>query len=54
MNEKEIIVEIKKSSSQAFKELVESFKDSVVNTCYGFLRNKEDEEDIAQDVFIEV
>ncbi len=54
MNEKEIIAEIKKNSSHAFKELVESYKDSVVNTCYGFLLNREDAEDIAQDVFIEV
>lgn len=44
MNEKKLIAEIKKDDSQAFEELVESFKDSVVNTCYVFLQNTEDEE----------
>lgn len=54
MHDKELIEEIKKGNERAFKELVESYKDLVVNTCYGFLQSHEDAEDIAQDVFIEV
>ncbi|MCP4180314.1 MAG: RNA polymerase sigma factor [bacterium] len=37
-----------------FRQLMESYKDKVVNTCYGFLHNREDAEDVAQEVFIEV
>jgi RNA polymerase sigma-70 factor (ECF subfamily) len=38
----------------AFKQLVERYQHKVVNTCYGFVHNKEDAEDIAQEVFLEV
>ena len=38
---------------EAFRQLVEQYKDKVVNTCFGFVHQKEDAEDIAQDVFIE-
>jgi RNA polymerase sigma-70 factor (ECF subfamily) len=38
----------------AFNQLVEHYQYKVVNTCYGFVNNKEDAEDIAQDVFLEV
>ncbi len=54
MDEKKLIREIKKGEESAFKELVETYKDMVVNTCYGFLQNQENAEDIAQDVFVEV
>ena len=37
-----------------FRQLMENYKDKVVNTCFGFLHNQEDAEDVAQDVFIEV
>jgi RNA polymerase sigma-70 factor (ECF subfamily) len=37
-----------------FRELMEEYKDKVVNTCFGFLHNREDAEDVAQEVFIEV
>jgi len=38
---------------EAFRQMVEQNKDKVVNTCFGFVHQKEDAEDIAQDVFIE-
>lgn len=41
MHDKELIEEIKKGNERAFKELVESYKDLVVNTCYGFLQSHE-------------
>lgn len=41
-------------NTETFLQLVESYKDKVVNTCYGFLHNREDAEDVAQEVFIEV
>ena len=37
-----------------FRQIMEDYKDKVVNTCYGFLHNREDAEDVAQEVFIEV
>jgi RNA polymerase sigma-70 factor, ECF subfamily len=37
-----------------FKQLVESHQEKVRNTCFRFLKNREDAEDVAQDVFIQV
>ncbi|NVO03824.1 MAG: RNA polymerase sigma factor [Bacteroidetes bacterium] len=37
-----------------FKSLVDTYQNKVFQTCYVFLRNKEDAEDISQEVFIEV
>lgn len=41
------------NNKEAFRQMVEEYKDKVVNTCYGFVHQKEDAEDIAQDVFLE-
>jgi RNA polymerase sigma-70 factor (ECF subfamily) len=54
MSEQEIIEQLKQGSEAAFKKLVEHNQLLVVNTCYGMVQNREDAEDIAQDVFIEV
>lgn len=54
MTEAEIIEKLQKGSEQAFKELVEKYQKLVVNTCFGMLHDKDDAEDVAQDVFIEV
>ena len=45
---------LKSGERQAFNELVILYKHSVINTCYRFLLDKEDAEDISQDVFVEV
>lgn len=37
-----------------FNDIVDLNKDKVVNTCYGFVHQKEDAEDIAQEVFIAI
>lgn len=49
-----LIDELKKGSPQAFRTLVERFSRDVVRTCYSFVHNAEDAEDLAQEVFIEV
>lgn len=54
MNEKTLLENIRSGDPAAFKELVERYQDRVMNTCYGFLKNREDAEDTAQEVFIEV
>ncbi|MBW6534757.1 MAG: sigma-70 family RNA polymerase sigma factor [Mariniphaga sp.] len=54
MSETEIIHKLKQGNETAFKELVENYRNMVVNTCFGLIHNTEDAEDVAQDVFIEV
>ena len=54
MNVHEIKKEIKQGKSEYFKELVDKYKDMVFNICFGFVKNKEDAEDITQDVFFTI
>lgn len=54
MNEIEIIEKIKRGDKDLLKELVDKYKDMVFNICFGFVKNKEDAEDITQDVFFTV
>ncbi len=54
MNEAEIIQKLKEKDENAFRFLVEKYRELVVNTCFGLLHNNEDAEDVAQEVFIEV
>lgn len=54
MTEKELINAVCEGKQQAFKQLVLLHQELIVNTCYTFLKNKEDAEDTAQEVFIEV
>ncbi|MFH5884133.1 RNA polymerase sigma factor [Halalkalibaculum sp. DA3122] len=53
-NEEALIEQLKQRDSHAFKTLVEKHKDRVFNTCLGFVHNREDAEDLAQEVFIQV
>lgn len=41
-------------SETEFKDIVLNHQDRVYSTCLGFLKNQEDAEDIAQEVFIQV
>ena len=41
-------------STPGFRAVVEAHQDRVLNICYKFLRNREDAEDTAQEVFVEV
>ena len=54
MNDKEWIKELKNGNPAAFKKLVGHHRKKVLNTCYRFLNSREDAEEIAQEVFIEV
>ncbi|NTU86848.1 MAG: sigma-70 family RNA polymerase sigma factor [Chlorobiaceae bacterium] len=42
------------SNNELFRALVAEHQDMVLNTCYRFVMNREDAEDLAQDVFVEV
>ncbi|MBI9017739.1 MAG: RNA polymerase sigma factor [Phycisphaerae bacterium] len=48
------IDELQKGSQQAFKKLIEMYSHDVVKSCYSFVKNQEDAEDIAQEVFLDV
>jgi RNA polymerase sigma-70 factor (ECF subfamily) len=52
--EQVLLHRLKARERGAFKVLVELYRDRVLNTCYRFIFNREDAEDIAQEVFIEV
>jgi RNA polymerase sigma-70 factor, ECF subfamily len=54
MEDTELLHKIKSGDKSAFNDLVNLYKDRVINTCYRFLLNKEDAEDVSQEVFIEV
>jgi RNA polymerase sigma-70 factor, ECF subfamily len=52
--EKLLIDKIIGGDRQSFREIAERYHTMVINTCNGFLHSKQDAEDIAQEVFIEV
>jgi len=54
MEDIEIIDNILNNQPVGFETLVNKYQLMVINTCYGFVHNREDAEDIAQEVFIEV
>jgi RNA polymerase sigma factor (sigma-70 family) len=49
-----LIEGLKHGEEAAFRQLVERFQDRVYNTCLGFVKNEDDADDLAQEVFIEV
>lgn len=54
LTEPVLISALKQKSELAFRELVKTYQDMVFNTCLGILRDVEEAEESAQDVFIEV
>jgi RNA polymerase sigma factor (sigma-70 family) len=54
LTENEFITELKNQSQKAYGKLLGDFQQKVFSTCISFVPNKEDAEDIAQDVFVEV
>ncbi len=53
MTESQIIEGILQGDEEAFKELVDKYQSLVLNTCNSFLHNRQDAEDLTQEVFIE-
>ena len=49
-----LIVKLKAGNRSAFNELVGLYRNRVINTCYKFLLDREEAEDISQEVFLEV
>jgi len=53
MTDQEIIGQILKGDRNRYKLLVERYQSIVFRTCMGFLHNKEDADDLTQDIFIQ-
>ncbi|WP_158837914.1 RNA polymerase sigma factor [Polaribacter sp. L3A8] len=54
MNEESFIVELQAGKQAAFSQLLDDYQQKVFGTCISFIPNKEDAEDVAQEVFLEV
>ncbi|WP_299556181.1 RNA polymerase sigma factor [Seonamhaeicola sp.] len=54
MEEEKFIQELKEGKRIAYSHLIDRFEQKVFTTCISFVPNKEDAEDIAQEVFLEV
>jgi len=54
LEEKELILRLKKNDEIAFGFLVDLFSKKVYNTCVGMLQNLEDAQDVTQEIFITI
>lgn len=54
MQDREFINRLVAGDQEAFRLLVERHQARVINTCYGFLGTREDAEDTAQEVFLDI
>ena len=54
MDEKELIIALKAGDQSAFKLLIKLHGNKVLNTCYRFLLDKQDAEDLSQEVFLQI
>lgn len=54
MEEKALIIDLKKGSEFAFRHLVESYQSKVFNTVLSIMQSMEEAEDISQEVFVEI
>lgn len=52
--DQQLTEQLKSGNEGAFRSLVASYQDKVVNTCYGFLHDEDDAKDAAQEVFMEI
>jgi RNA polymerase sigma-70 factor, ECF subfamily len=54
VQEKELFEKIKSGDVHAFKLLFESYRKAVFNLCFRFTNNREDAEDLCQEVFFKI
>ena len=54
INDEELIQKIVDRDHQAFKSLVDRYQHLVINVCYNLIGNRQDAEDVAQEVFLQV
>ncbi len=49
-----LVQQLKNGDHSAFKTIVDEYQDMVYNTCLAIVKNAEDAEDLAQEVFVQV
>jgi RNA polymerase sigma-70 factor, ECF subfamily len=54
MLDNELLAALKEGRTEAFQQVVESQKHTVLNICFRFVQNREDAEELAQETFVEV
>jgi len=54
MDDAELFLKFKRGDKSTFCQLVEKYQYAVINTCYRFLRNRDEAEEAAQEVFLKV
>ena len=54
MSKENYIEDLKKGDIKSFRLMVDEHQKKVLNTCYRFVGNKEDAEDLTQEVFLEI
>ena len=54
MQEEQFIIDLQQGKRNAYSQLIDDYEHKVFATCISFVPNKEDAEDIAQEVFVEV
>ncbi len=54
MSDQELVSQILDGHENAFRLLVEKYRQMVFHTCLGFIQDRDDADDIAQEVFVEV
>ena len=54
MTEEALIEQLKLKNTAVFSNLIDSYQQKVFGTCLSFVPNKEDAEDLVQEVFLEV
>ncbi|WP_426429872.1 RNA polymerase sigma factor [Winogradskyella sp. HB-48] len=54
MKEEEIIEQLKERNTAVFSQFIDAYQQKVFGTCISFVPNKEDAEDLVQEVFLEV
>ena len=54
MEEEKIIEQLKNRNTAVFSQLIDDYQQKVFGTCISFVPNKEDAEDLVQEVFLEV
>ncbi len=54
LNEDFLVEELKRGKEPAFKTIVDTYQDMVYNICLSIVKNEEDAEDLAQEVFVQI
>lgn len=54
MTDQELVRHITNGDDRAFRLLVEKYQNLVLHTCLGFIRERNDAEDLAQEIFVEL